>query len=83
MLNLIMNLLGYENINKIMIPYEFRKPKQFKLEAKKKMLSKYGILPEIIIDENYLLIDGFCSYFIASAYNIKYVKVRKVKCKKQ
>lgn len=79
MKDLIMKLLGYENINKIKIPNEYKKPREIKLQAKKHMYKKYGILPEIILDRNNVLVDGFCSYYIAQVWNIKYVKVRRSK----
>lgn len=44
MLDLIMKLLGYENINKIKIPEEYKKPREIKLQAKKYFYKKYGIL---------------------------------------
>lgn len=79
MLDLIMKLLGYENINKIRIQEDYKKPREIKLEAKRHFYKKYGILPEIILDKNNILLDGFCSYYIAQVWDIKYVKVRRVK----
>jgi len=82
MLDLIMKLLGYENINKIKIPEEYKKPREIKLQAKKYFYKKYGILPEIILDKNNVLIDGFCSYYIAQVWNMTYVKIRRVRCQR-
>lgn len=82
MLDLIMKLLGYENINKIKIPEEYKRPKEIKLRAKKSFYKKYGILPEIILDKNNVLLDGFCSYYIAQVWNMTYVKIRRVKCQR-
>lgn len=79
MLDLIMKLLGYENINKIKIPEDYKKPKEIKLRAKKNFYKKYGILPEIILDRKNVLLDGFCSYYIAQVWSMTYVKVRRVK----
>ena len=78
-LNLIMRIFGYKNIDKIIIPEYYRKPKRKKLQYKKEFYKRYGILPEIILDQNNILIDGFCSYYIAKVKNIKYVKVRRVR----
>lgn len=54
------------------------------VNAKKKkeydFYKKYGILPEIILDKNNVLLDGFCSYYIAQVWNMTYVKIRRVKC---
>lgn len=82
MIDLIMKLLGYENINKIKIPEDYKIPKEIKLQAKKHFYKKYGILPEIILDRNNVLLDGFCSYYIAKVWNMTYVKIRRVKCLK-
>lgn len=79
MLDLMMKLLGYENINKIKIPEGYKKPREIKLNAKKHFYKKHGILPEIILDKNNVLLDGFCSYYIAQVWNIKYVKIRRSK----
>lgn len=80
MLDLIMNLLGYENINKIKIPEDYKKPREIKLQAKRQFYRKYGVLPEIILAKSGMLLDGFCSYYIAKVWNLKYVKVRRAKC---
>lgn len=78
-LNLIMRIFGYKNIDKIIIPEYYKKPRKEKLQHKKEFYKRYGILPEIILDQNNILIDGFCSYYIARVKNIKYVKVRRVR----
>jgi len=78
--DLIMKLLGYENINKIKIPEGYKKPREIKLQAKRHFYRKYGVLPEIILDRSGMLLDGFCSYYIAKVWNLKYVKVRRTKC---
>ena len=46
MLDLIMKLLGYENINKIKIPENYKRPREIKLQAKRHFYRKYGVLPE-------------------------------------
>ncbi|MCI8618152.1 MAG: hypothetical protein HFJ60_08000 [Clostridia bacterium] len=77
--DIVMKLFGYENINKIKIPEDYKKPREIKLQSKRNFYKKYGILPEIILDRNGTLVDGFCSYYIAKVYNQKYVKTRRVK----
>lgn len=79
MLDLIMKLLGYANIKKIKIKDYYKKPRYNKLQAKKAFYRKYGLLPEIILDKNNVLVDGFCSYYIARIWELKYVKVRRAK----
>lgn len=79
MKDLIMRLLGYENINKIKIQDGYKKPREIKLKAKRHFYKKYGVLPEIILDRSGILVDGFCSYYIAKVWGIKYVKVRRTK----
>lgn len=79
MLDLIMKILGYENINKIEIRADYKKPREIKVQAKKAFYRKYGVLPEIILDKNNVLVDGFCSYYIARVWELKYVKVRRAK----
>ncbi len=80
MLDLIMKLLGYENINKIKIPEDYKRPREIKLQTKRQFYKRYGVLPEIILDRSGMLVDGFCSYYIAKVWNLKYVKVRRAKC---
>lgn len=75
-----MKLLGYENINKIKIPEGYKKTREIKLQVKRHFYRKYEVLPEIIQDRSGMLLDGFCSYYIAKVWNIKYVKVRRAKC---
>lgn len=79
MLDLIMKLLGYENINKIKIPEEYKKPREIKLQRKRYFYLRYGVLPEIILNGSGILVDGYCSYYIAKAANWKYVKARRAK----
>ena len=70
--------------------FQFNDMKKFKkkftalklLLFKKHFYKKYGILPEIILDKDNVLIDGFCSYYIAQVWNMTYVKIRRVKCQR-
>lgn len=39
-------------------------------EKKEKTFIKYGELGKIVIDRNYELIDGYCSYLICKKYDI-------------
>lgn len=64
-------------INEIKIREEFltTPPNYYKYRKKKKTFIKYGELGKIIIDRNYELIDGYCSYFICKKYDIGKVPV--------
>lgn len=42
---------------------------------KKKTFIKYGELGKIVVDRNYELIDGYCSYLICKKYDIGKVPV--------
>lgn len=80
MKDILMRIIGFQNINKIIVPSCYKRPGTQKLEKKKNDYRKLGILQEIIVDKNNVLQDGFCSYYLARVWNIKYVKVRR--CKK-
>lgn len=64
-------------INEIKIREEFltTPPNYYKYRKKEKTFIKYGELWKIIIDRNYELIDGYCSYFICKKYDIGKVPV--------
>lgn len=78
--DIAMKVFGYENINKIAIPNGYKKPREEKLQAKRQFYKRYGVLQEIILDRSGMLVDGFCSYYIAKVWDLKYVKVRRAKC---
>lgn len=50
-------------------------PKYEKYRKKEKAFVEYGELEKIVIDRNYELIDGYCSYLICKKYNIGKVPV--------
>lgn len=84
LLDKIMRLFGYENIEYISISREFRKtpPSELKMRNKRifyvrnKRLWKF--LNLIVISRYNVLLDGYTSYLIAKENNIKYVKVVRV-----
>lgn len=85
MIDFIMRLFGYENIDNIKIYNDYAKtpPRWKKLETKKWFYEATGkFLSLIVIEKNrtgeWYLIDGYTSYLIAKEKNIKYVKVVRV-----
>ena len=79
MLDKIMNLLGYENINKILIPEAFKKPRIEKIRCKAKFYSSTGYFQDkIIINQKRILLDGYVTYCICKWTSRKYVRVLKV-----
>lgn len=59
-------------INEIKIREEFltTPPNYRKFRKKENTFIKYGELGKIVIDRNYELIDGYCSYLICKKYDI-------------
>lgn len=75
----ILRLQGYIRLDEIKIPPHYTRPRKEKIERKKEFYRTYKALPEIIVNENNVLVDGFCSFFLAAVWNWKYVKVKKVR----
>lgn len=76
-INTILTKITVEvELNKIKIPKHFTKPNQKKLEERLKYYkeNKKFKVP-IVIDSNYILIDGYTSYLIAKNYNKTLVDV--------
>ena len=79
MLDFIMNLFGYENINKILIQKDFKCPRKDKIIKKAKFYSETGKYQEmIIINQDKILLDGFSTYMICHNQGKKYVKILKI-----
>ena len=86
MIDFIMRLFGYENIENIHIYSDFqeRPPQKVKMAERTLFFMETGILKvPIVIHVNYLtgnwyLVDGYTSYLIAKENNIKYVKVVRI-----
>jgi hypothetical protein len=64
-------------IDEIKIKEEFlsHSPNYYKYKKKEKTFIKYGELGKIVVDRNYELIDGYCSYLICMKYDIGKVPV--------
>lgn len=78
----ILRLFGGIDIDKIIIPEYYKKPREEKLRNKKLFYLRNGYFENnIIIDENNTLVDGFTTYYIAKLYEFKYIGVTRVKLK--
>ena len=79
MLDFFMRLLGYEKLENIKIPSEYRIPRSDKLRCK---LNFYGatnqFIDKIIINNQNVLLDGYTTHIISRWKNAKYVKVIRV-----
>lgn len=83
MKDVVLRLQGYVRLEEIKIPSYYTRPRPEKLDSKKKFYKKYKTLPQIIINENKYLVDGFCTYFLAAVWKWEYVKVRRVRSVKR
>lgn len=65
----------------IKIPYKFQlsPPKPEKLIHKVLVFSRESELDDIFVDENFYLVDGYCSYLIAQQVGPQFVKIKMVK----
>lgn len=65
------------DLKNIKIPKKFTKPKKEKLDHRFKYyeINKCFEVP-IVIDKNYMLVDGYTSYLIAKKHNMKLVQAR-------
>ena len=78
----MLKIFGGIDIDKIIIPNCYKKPREEKLKSKKRFYLKNGYFENnIIIDENNTLLDGFTTYYIAKLYGFKYIGVTRVKLK--
>ncbi len=80
--DIVLRLMGYVQLKEIHIPSYYIRPRKEKLDRKKEIYKKYKKLPQIMIDGNNVLVDGFCTYFLAVVWKWEYVKVKQVKSKK-
>lgn len=73
--------LSGELFNKIKIPPHFLNspPKPEKIINKMLKFSRESELEDIIIDEDFFLVDGYCSYLIAQQVGVDYVKIKQVR----
>ena len=68
-------------LHKIKLSEEFRKhpPKPEKIIAKMLKFSRESELDDILVDENFYLLDGYCSYLIAKQVGVGFVKIKQVR----
>lgn len=73
--------LGKWNYHKIKIPQRFieNPPNPEKLIHKVLVFSRESELDDILVDENFYLVDGYCSYLIAQQVGPQFVKIKMVK----
>ena len=73
--------LGNGNFYKIKIPQRFIDcpPNPEKLIHKVLVFSRESELDDILVDENFYLVDGYCSYLIAQQVGPEFVKIKMVK----
>ena len=67
--------------NQIKIPPGFieNPPSPEKLIHKTLVFSRESELPNILVDGNMVLLDGYCSYLIAQQVGVKFVKIMQVR----
>lgn len=60
---------------KIFAEFQNHKPNKFKINAKKIAYEKTGYLDPIVLNLNFELVDGYCSYLILKKYDLKKIPV--------
>lgn len=84
MIDFIMNLLGYENINKIKIPNDYKIPRTNKMKCKADFYNATGQFQDkIIINKENILLDGYITLLLCKMAEKKYVKVLKIRCNQE
>lgn len=72
----IIKVFGYMNIEKILIPNNYKTPQAQKLECKAKFYKKTGkFLDRVVVNKYGQLLDGYTTVFLAKAAKQKYIKV--------
>ena len=73
--------MGKGNFKNIKIPLSFSEnpPKPEKLIHKVLVFARESELEDILIDEDFNLVDGYCSYLIAQQVGTQFVKIKQVK----
>lgn len=77
----LMKKRGYEKLDKIIIPEDFRKhpPTMHKMNDKWLFYEEYqDFQDEIVINKNNVLKDGYTTYLMACRLGKKYMKVRRI-----
>ena len=73
--------VGKYNFSKITIPQNFieNPPRPEKLIDKMLKFSRESELEDILVDEDFVLLDGYCSYLIAQQVGVEFVKIKQVR----
>ena len=72
----IMQILGYMNIEKILIPDNYKTPRFEKLRCKAEFYKHTGkFLDRVVINKYGQLLDGYTTIFLAKSAKQKYIKV--------
>ena len=73
--------LGCRNFGKIKISQEFldHPPRPEKVIEKMLKFSRESELDDIFVDEDFYLLDGYCSYLIAQQVGVEFVKIKQVR----
>ena len=73
--------MGKGNFKNIKIPRSFSEnpPKADKLIHKTLVFARESELEDILVDEDFNLVDGYCSYLIAKEVGAQFVKIKQIK----
>ena len=75
-LDSIMQIFGYMNIEKILIPDNYKTPRFEKLRCKAEFYKHTGkFLDRVVINKYGQLLDGYTTIFLAKSAKQKYIKV--------
>lgn len=75
-LDSIMHIFGYMNIEKILIPNNYKTPRFEKLRCKAEFYKQTGkFLDRVVINKYGQLLDGYTTIFLAKSAKQKYIKV--------
>jgi hypothetical protein len=68
------------NFGKIKIPQRFlhSPPRPEKLIHKMLVFARESELDDILVDENFCLVDGYCAYLIAQQVGVGFAKIKQV-----
>lgn len=63
--------------NRWSVRYDFQltSPRMAKLRGKERDFVKHGILGKIVLNNNFELVDGYCSYLICKKHNMNKIPV--------
>lgn len=80
-MNYSLKTLSKYEFNKIKVPERFLQtpPSPEKLIHKVLVFTRESELEHILVDEDFNLVDGYCSYLIAQQVGVKFVKIKMIK----